>query len=319
MTDQKLSLKVVERIDDRGDIIRLVLQDAEGKPLPSFEAGAHLAIEVRDGETVFHRQYSLCGSPSETGCYRLGILKDAASRGGSAAIHRQARPGAVFVADAPANLFPLAEGARRSILFGGGIGITPMIAMAHALEARGGEYEIHYCTRSKSVTAFADVIETAAFAGRVHFHHDDDGTALSPEEFPAYEAGTHLYVCGPEGFMDWIIGLAAKAGFPADSIHREYFTVDVDVSGESFEVEARASGVTVTVGPDDTIAKALKSAGVDVEVKCEEGICGTCITEILEGEADHRDKFLTDEEKAENFEMALCCSRAKGKKLVLDI
>lgn len=319
MTDAMLTLKVAGRVDDRGDIVQLVLQDAAGADLPPFDAGSHIELEIEtDGGKIF-RQYSLCGSPAEAGCYRLGILKDAASRGGSIAIHALAREGGVFSASAPKNHFPLDGSAKRSLLFGGGIGITPILSMAHVLQNQGADFEVHYCTRSLERTAFLHEIAAAPFAEKVSFHHDDDGTAYDASTFPEFTPDAHVYVCGPEGFMDFIISLAEKAGYPAANIHREYFSADVVLSGDEFEVEARASGITVTVGPEDTIAKALARAGVDVEVKCEEGICGTCITEIIEGEADHRDKFLTPEEQAENFEMALCCSRAKGKKLVIDI
>lgn len=319
MTEPKLSLRIAERIDDRGDIIQLMLTEAGGGNLPSFEAGAHLEVEIPSEEGTLVRQYSLCGAPSEPNCYRLGILKDSKSRGGSLALHALAQEGTVLSASSPKNLFPLDKTAKRSLLFGGGIGITPVLSMASSLFEAGSDFEVHYCTRSVERTAFLTQIAAAPYAPNVCFHHDDDGTALDASAVPAFTPDTHIYVCGPEGFMDFVISQAEKAGFPAANIHREYFSADVVLSGEAFEVEARASGITISVGPEDTIAKALARAGVKVDVKCEEGICGTCITEIIEGEADHRDKFLTPEEQEENFEMALCCSRAKGKKIVIDI
>ncbi|KQY72497.1 MULTISPECIES: PDR/VanB family oxidoreductase [Ensifer] len=319
MTEEILSLKVVERNEDLGGVLRLTLVSADGRPLPAFDAGAHLDMHVKHGDVDLWRQYSLCGDPGERNVYRLGILKDPKSRGGSVAVHEMAREGAVLEANVPRNHFPLKEEAERSILLGGGIGITPMLAMAHRLGVLGREFELHYCTRSRSVTAFLDILEAVPFFDRIRFHHDDEKTCFVPATLPRPTPETHLYVCGPQGFMDWLIGAAQSAGYASDHIHREYFGANVDLTGGSFEVEARASGISVTVGPGDTIAKALAKVGIDVEVKCEEGVCGTCLTEIIEGVADHRDMFLTDEEKAQNAEMTVCCSRAKSRKLVLNI
>lgn len=319
MPTTSLLLRVVERVEDRGDILQLALEAADGSSLPPFDAGSHLELHVKHGSFDHWRQYSLCGDPAERDIYRLGILKDPNSRGGSIALHEMAKPGIVVEANGPRNHFPLHEHAGRSILLGGGIGITPMLSMAHRLHALDRAFTLHYCTRSRGTCAFLDVIADMPFGEHVRYHHDDEKTFLDPADLPAPDGDTHLYVCGPQGFMDWLIGAAIAAGYAPDHVHREYFSADVDLTGNSFEVEARASGITVTVGPDETIAKALAKAGIDVQVNCEEGLCGTCLTAILEGEADHRDMFLTEEEKAANTEMTVCCSRAKGKKLVLNI
>ncbi|CAN0588496.1 unnamed protein product, partial [Ectocarpus sp. 12 AP-2014] len=179
-----------------------------------------------------------------------------------------------------------------------------------------------YATRANDRTAFLDLIETAPFRDKIVFHHDDGQGANALDltvDLPPAVPGTHVYVCGPQGFMDWILGGAEQAGYAPDTLHREYFSADVETSGASFEVVCEQSGVTVTVGPDDTIAKALATAGVRIEVKCEEGICGTCVTDVLDGEIDHRDQFLTDEEREDGDQICACCSRARGASLVLDI
>lgn len=318
MTDS-LKLTVSERIDDRGDISRIRLVASAGGSLPAFEAGAHLDLHLPD--VGLWRQYSLCSDPAETGFYEIGVLNDPKSRGGSKAVHRLAKVGASFTVEGPRNHFPLFEAATKTVLFGGGIGITPMIAMAHRLHRIGHEFTLHFCTRSEQVTAFRDVLNSAPFAGRVVHHFDDcePGQRLVPDrDIPDPREGAHLYVCGPQGFMDWLISEAERRGYSSDRIHREYFSADVDASGESFEVEARASGITVKVGPQDTIAKVLAAHGVKIEVKCEEGVCGTCLTDVLEGDIDHRDRFLTDDEREDGDVMCACCSRGKGR-LVLDI
>ncbi|WP_195818692.1 PDR/VanB family oxidoreductase [Roseobacter sp. MH60115] len=314
-----LEVKVAERLEDRGNILRLKLVGKEDTPLPPFEAGAHLDIQVAHNGTDLWRQYSLCGDPSEHGAYQLGILKDQNSRGGSVALHEVAQQGAELRISSPRNHFPLDETANHSVLLGGGIGITPILAMAHRLHHLGRRFELHYCTRSKGLTAFLDILADLPFREAITLHHDDDGTQYDLTTLPKPDDGVRIYVCGPTGFMEWIIEGARAQGHAEDHIHREYFNADVDVTGDSFEVEARASGVTVTVGPEETIVAALAREGIEVEVRCEEGVCGTCILDVLEGTPDHRDHFLTDDEKAENTEMTTCCSRAKSARLVLDI
>ncbi|QPM90339.1 PDR/VanB family oxidoreductase [Pseudooceanicola algae] len=314
MTSNPLTLTITARQDAPGDIMCLTLADPDGAPLPPVTAGAHIDIAIGDQ----WRQYSLAGDPADRSQWTLGILKDPESRGGSTALHAGARPGQTVTVTGPRNHFALVE-ADRSCLFGGGIGITPMLAMAHELAARGAAFDLHYCTRSAGRTAFLDLLGAAPFAGHTRLHHDDDATKLTLAALPAPAPGTHIYICGPEGFMDWLIAAAEAMGHAPDHIHREYFSAEVDVTGETFEVEARETGITVTVGAEESIVTALARAGISVDVKCEEGICGTCLTDVLEGLPDHRDHFLTDEEKEDNSEMCLCCSRAKSAKLVLDI
>ncbi|WP_422367461.1 PDR/VanB family oxidoreductase [Pelagibius sp.] len=317
MTDnQTMTLTVSERIDDRGGIARIRLV---GDSLPPVTAGAHLDLYL-SGINMW-RQYSLCSDPAETGFYEIGVLKDPASRGGSVEVHRVAKPGATLTVEGPRNHFPLDETAKTTVLLGGGIGITPMIAMAKRLHAIGQDFTLHYCTRSQEVTAFYDELKAAPFADRIVFHHDDEDAAqklVLDRDLPAPSPDTHLYVCGPQGFMDWVISSAEAAGHATANVHREYFSSEVDLSGETFEVEARASGLTLTIGPDDTIAKKLAEHGIKVEVKCEEGVCGTCVTDVIEGDIDHRDQFLTIDEREDGDQMCVCCSRGRGK-LVLDI
>ncbi len=317
-----LQLKVSERLLEPGNILRLRLVNETGDLLPEFEAGAHLDLHLSDTSTDLWRQYSLCSDPAQTGFYEIGVLLDPKSRGGSVAVHRLAQVGRIFEVDGPRNHFPLAEQAEKTVMFGGGIGITPMLAMAQRLHSLGRDFVLHYCTRSQDVTAFKELIAQAPWKNQVVFHFDDqdeEQKLLPARDIPPPAAGTHIYVCGPQGFMDWIIGLAEGAGHASANVHREYFSANVDKSGESFEVVAERSGITVQVGPEDTIAKALARAGVKIEVKCEEGVCGTCVTDVLEGTPDHRDMFLTDDEKEEGAMMCACCSRACSSRIVLDI
>ncbi|VEE17374.1 PDR/VanB family oxidoreductase [Ectopseudomonas mendocina] len=319
MTEQVLNLVVRKRQEQGEGVVILDLADPTGSNLPTFEAGAHVDIHLKPGLV---RQYSLCGDPANASVYRLGVLRDPASRGGSLAVHELLTEGASVSVGTPRNLFPLAAGASHSILIGGGIGITPMIAMAHQLTAQDSPFELHYCGRSRQRTAFLDELAGADFAACVRTHFDDEGDAQKldlPAVLGQPGAGVHVYVCGPSGFMDWVIDGARKAGYAEEHIHREYFQVEVDASGDSFEVVAQRSGKTVQVAEGQTIIDALATVGIKVEISCEQGVCGTCLCDVLEGEPDHRDVYLTDDEKAANDQILVCCSRAKSKKLVLDI
>ncbi|GGB84716.1 vanillate O-demethylase oxidoreductase [Marinobacterium zhoushanense] len=308
---------VTRRENQTDDIALFVLSAVDGSALPPFQAGAHIDV-ILDDDTI--RQYSLSNAPGE-GVYRLGILNDPNSRGGSKRIHAELETGAELTISAPRNHFPLEMEAAHSLLIGGGIGITPMIAMAYALKAAGRSFELHYCSRSESKAAFLAELKRE-FGEQLVLHFDDAGDAarIDPKALCQDAVqGSHVYVCGPGGFMDWVIEQSKAAGLPDAQIHFEYFSAEVDISGEAFEVFAETSGVTVQVGPNESIATALKAAGVKVQMSCEEGVCGTCICDVLEGTPDHRDHFLTEEEKEDNDQIALCCSRAKSARLVIDI
>ncbi len=322
MNTETLQMVVRRRVEQGQGIVLLDLADADGAALPAFKAGAHVDVHLPAGLV---RQYSLCSDPADAHAYRLGVLRDPASRGGSVAVHEHLTEGARVAISAPRNHFPLAEEAQHSVLVGGGIGITPMIAMAYELAAAGRSFELHYCARSQAACAFLDELAAAPFAERVRLHFDDAGDTQRLDlrallaASPAPQPGTHVYVCGPSGFMDWVIGTASAQGLAQGQIHREYFNAEVDTRGASFEVVAAKSGRSVKVAEGQTIVAALATIGVKLSVSCEEGVCGTCLCTVLEGECDHRDVYLTDEERAANDQILACCSRAKSARLVLDL
>ncbi|PWC39438.1 PDR/VanB family oxidoreductase [Azospirillum sp. TSO35-2] len=319
MSEESLTLMVVRRREQGNGVAVLDLARRDGGDLPAFEAGAHIDLHL--GADLV-RQYSLCGDPADRRVYRLGILRDPNSRGGSVAVHDRLREGTEVIAGAPRNLFPLAGDAAHSILIGGGIGITPMIAMAHALHHQGRSFALHYCVRSRDACAFLDELAEAPFRDRVALHTDDGpaGQRLDLDAlFGSAVAGTHVYVCGPTGFMEWVIAGAERLGVPAGRIHREYFQAITDTGGTAFEVVAKRSGKTVQVAAGQTIVEALAGVGIKVKMSCEQGVCGTCLCNVLDGTPDHRDVYLTDEEKADNDQILLCCSRAKSATLVLDL
>lgn len=318
--DTQISVRISRKAVEATDIVSLELAPLESASLPPFSAGSHIDVEVKPGLV---RQYSLCNDPTESHRYLIGVLRDPASRGGSTAVHELLQEGQVLRISAPRNHFALVP-AGRSLLFAGGIGVTPILCMAERLAQSGADFEMHYCARSADRAAFVERIRASRFADRVHFHYDDGDAAQKlklAEVLAGAAADTHLYVCGPGGFIDFVTEGAAKLGWPKERVHFEYFAgqkVDTSLDG-SFDVKLASSGKIVTVPPTKTVVVALREAGVNIEVSCEQGVCGTCLTRVLDGEIDHRDQYFTDDEKAANDQFMPCCSRAKGKLLVLDL
>lgn len=313
-----MDVRILRRIEAAQDIVALELARTDGQPLPAFEAGAHVDVLIAPGLV---RQYSLCNDPAERERYMLGILLDKQSRGGSKAVHSDFREGAEIKISAPRNAFALRPDMRHAVLLAGGIGITPIKAMAHALHRQGTAFELHYCARSRRNAAFLDELLAAPFGARVTCHLDDEcGGPRPPEAYlPNPGEECHLYICGPGGFIDAVRDKALASGWPDACIHLERFVAAPAPAGDSFTVEAVRSGVTVQVGEDESIAHALMRAGLDVLTSCEQGLCGVCLTEIVEGVPVHHDQFQTDEEKAANTHMTICCSRAKTPIIKLDI
>lgn len=303
------------------NVVSLELVREDGAALPAFEAGAHVDVHLPSG---LIRQYSLCNHPNEHHRYRIAVLNDSASRGGSRAVHEELRVGQLISISAPRNLFALDTSARRSLLFAGGIGITPILSMAHRLAHQGQDFELHYCAKAYEKAAFAQELKALPFAERVHFHFGT-GAQSRPLDTQALFAGesrdSHVYVCGPSGFMESVLGAARANGWPESHLHREHFTAAPTAKPDdgSFEVQVHSSGQTVLVAPDQTVIQALENAGVYVPVSCEQGICGTCVTRVLEGEPDHRDQYLSEAEHALNDQFTPCCSRALSGRLVLDL
>ena len=316
-----LAVRVARKMRLAEGIAGFELVAADGTDLPPFEAGAHLDVQVPGGMV---RQYSLSNPPSEAHRYMIGVLREPAGRGGSAAMHDQVSKGTVLHVSRPINHFPLHEDASASLLLAGGIGITPIIAMAERLAAIGASYDLHYCTRSPARTAYARRLGTKRFAERVHFHFDD-GPAEQKLDLPGLlktpRPGVHLYVCGPKGFMDAVIATARDAGWAESQIHFEYFkgAEVADSHDRHFDVVIKSTGKVIRVEAAEPVYVALARCGIDIPTSCQQGVCGTCLTRVLEGEIDHRDLYLMDEEKAKNDQFTPCCSRAKSERLVLDL
>lgn len=315
-----LFVRIAQRVRETGDIVSLELRAPDGGLLPPFDAGAHIDVHVAPGVV---RQYSLCNAPAERHRYVIGVLRDPASRGGSVAIHDRFDAGSVIEISAPRNHFPLRAGAP-AMLIAGGIGVTPMLCMAEALAAAGTAFTLHYCARSRASAAFLDRIAQAPFARQVSLHFDDgdDAQRLKLDTlFADASSGREIYVCGPAGFIDRVCGAAREADIPEPRVHFEYFAAKpVDTSQDgAFDVRIASTGQVFHIPADRSITSVLLEGGIDIYTSCEEGTCGTCVTRILDGEPDHRDVFLTDDEHASGQQFTPCCSRAKSPLVVLDL
>ncbi|NVM74388.1 vanillate O-demethylase ferredoxin subunit [Duganella sp. SG902] len=319
MSTELLEVRVERRANEAEDICSYELVSVDGAQLPAFTAGAHIDVHVAPGIV---RQYSLCNPPHERHRYVIGVLRDPSSRGGSRAMHDQIQAGAKLTISAPRNHFPLVD-APRSLLLAGGIGVTPLLAMAETLSAQGAPFEMHYCTRSPERTAFRDRILNAPYAAQVRFHHDSARPLDLPALLAGLERGTHIYFCGPAGFISYVKASAAALGWPENQLHLEYFGADAagaPVEGDQpFDVKLASNGACYTVPVGRTVLQVLSDAGVFVPASCEQGVCGTCLTRVLDGVPDHRDLYLTEEEQAANDQFTPCCSRSRSATLLLDL
>lgn len=313
---------VVARTHEEAEGIRsFELAAADGSALPAFEPGAHVDVFLPDGIT---RQYSLCPEAGQADRYLIAVLHEPTSRGGSTAMHGL-RPGDRLRIGAPRNLFALTPATARSVLFAGGIGITPLLAMAEHLARQGDEFQLHYSARTLSRMAFAERIRSGSWAEHAHLHLDD-GVAQQKldldRDLGAPSPGVHVYVCGPTGFMDWVLTGATSRGWPQDQLHREYFAAatPAHASGDcTFTVQIGRSGPTYAVPAGSSVVEVLAQQGINIPMSCEQGVCGTCMTPVLEGVPDHRDSFLTESERAANDRFTPCCSRARSERLVIDL
>ena len=315
---RRLSVRSVERLAE--DVVGLVLEAPDGSALPRWSPGAHVEVECGDPDRA--RAYSLCSDPEETGSWRIAVLRELRGRGGSAWIHDVVRPGTVLRVRGPRNRFPFDEAFSGPILFlAGGIGVTPLLPMAARVRALGRDYRFIYCGRSRARMAFLEELR-AVHGPRLELAVSEEGTRLDLEVLVAsLPAGVRIWACGPIRMLDALERLLE--GRPEGTLTTERFAAQasrLDPSRErAFAVELAHTGLTLEVPPDRTLLEVLRAANVDLPSDCEEGLCGTCEVEVLEGEVDHRDAVLSRGERAQNRKMMACCSRAAGPRLVLGL
>lgn len=318
--NRPLTVRISRRGEEARGVCSFELVHPRGRRLPPFGAGAHIDVRIRPGLT---RQYSLCNSPSERYRYLIGVLRAPDSSGGSHAIHDELKEGALIEIGPPRNHFPLAP-ARHSILLAGGIGVTAILCMAEELAHEGAHFEMHYCARSREQAPFLQRIRASAYADRVSLYFSSGPGARRLDMrtlLASAHADTHLYACGPKRFMDAVIETARQLGWPESRIHREYFggAGQLREDDTPFDIKVAASGKVIRVERGQTALDALIAAGFAVQSSCGQGVCGSCMLRVLEGELDHRDLFLSAEERARHDRFLPCCSRATGKMLIIDL
>lgn len=300
-------------------VVSLLLENADGGELPEWEPGAHLDLHL-GGALV--RQFSLCGAPSNRQQWRIAVLLEPVGRGGSHAVHTQLHPGMVLDARGPRNNFSLRPAGRYRFV-AGGIGITPILAMVAHARDHGVPWSLVYGGRMRTSMAFLEEFAAHSGAGGEVTVHPQDEAGLLPlqEMFAQVEPDTLVYACGPEPLLAAM--QEATAHWPTGSLVVERFSPVAPPTSSgaeaAFEVEAAASGLTVTVEPGVSIVRALEAAGIFPETSCEEGICGTCETRVLAGTPEHRDSLLSDEEREAGETMMICVGRCRGERLVLDL
>ncbi|SFP03515.1 2Fe-2S iron-sulfur cluster-binding protein [Tranquillimonas alkanivorans] len=288
----------------------------DGSDLPEATAGAHIDVVVAP---EFFRQYSLSGDPADRSKYQIAVLREDAGKGGSKLMHRIFEEGRHVFISKPINHFPLAEDAAHTYLMGGGIGITPMIAMAHRLHALGASFEMHYSCSTRANAGFLDDLAQVPWADRVHLHFSDEGTRADLKTVLRHRDGAHVYTCGPDAYMAAVMGAAEANGFPEEARHLEYFSVpeQPEYENHDFTLKLAQSGREVRVPADMTPADALIAAGVHVDVKCSDGLCGVCKCGVVSGAVEHRDFVLSNREREGH--MILCQSRAAEPEGVVEI
>jgi ferredoxin-NADP reductase len=291
------------------------LQRISGGSLPLATAGAHIDVHLPRGMI---RQYSLAIIDPASNRYTIGVKCDLDGRGGSRFMHEELRVGAPLTISVPRNTFPIAESTGPSVLIAGGIGITPIWAMAQRLHDEGRPYELHYACKTRTEAAFA---EELAALGALRLHIDDERGGVLPIDavVAASPTDAHYYFCGPEPMR--LAFERAIASRPAGRVHVELFSNPsvVKTQDGSFVVELARSRRSFVIPPGETILGVLRAAGISVPSSCEQGVCGTCETTVLDGVPDHRDGVLSPQERLRGNTMMICCSGSRTEKLILDL
>jgi ferredoxin-NADP reductase len=316
--DSPVDQVIVTKAEVMADgVTKYEFRPVEGGDLPEWRAGAHLDIVVAPD---FLRQYSLSGNPADRDHYQIAVLREDEGRGGSKLMHRIFNEGRRVFVSKPINHFPLDQEATHSILMGGGIGITPMLAMAHELHAEGRSFEVHYSGRTRDTMGFLEDIPKYPWADKVQLHISSEGSRIEMDKLMSgYKPGWHVYTCGADRYMGAVMEAAEKAGFPEEARHLEYFSVpeQPDYINHDFTVKLAKSGKEFLIPADRDAADVLVENGINVDLKCSDGICGVCKCGLISGEVEHRDFVLSKAQRETGI--ILCQSRAAEKDGVIEI
>jgi ferredoxin-NADP reductase len=311
---EPIEVRLVEVRYAARDINLFGFERPDGRALPPAGPGAHIDV-ILPGGTM--RQYSLIDTSRSDRRYTIGVKRDEAGMGGSVFLHDRLPVGTLLKVSAPRNHFPLDEGQHHNVLIAGGIGVTPIYAMAERLSEIGRSFELHYSCRSREDAAFRPQLD--ALGSRFHFDAEAEGRFIDLAAIVAdAPAGSHFYCCGPLPMLRAYE--AATAGLAPEQVHVEYFTArDAPADEGGFSIELKRSGKVFPIPAGKTILDVLRDAGLNLPASCEKGVCGTCETRVISGTPDHRDAILTESEKRAGDTMMICCSGAKSDRLVLDL
>lgn len=314
----KIEVKVADVVKVNDLVTRFKFVRRDGGLLPTFSGGAHTVVEMDDNGTKRLNPYSLMSDPMDQTAYTISVRRDDVGRGGSLFMHNKVNKGLEMVISNPVNLFSLDLRARKHLMIAGGIGITPFLAQIKELTALNERFELHYSCRTPALGSYVDEL-TEHYPNHVHIYYDDRKQMIDLEHLlDGQPLGTHLYVCGPKGMIDWVRGKAAELGWPREAVHHEEFLAPK--SGKPFEVKLAVSNKVITVGEHQSLLEAIEAAGVDAPYLCRGGACGQCETNVIgyDGKFLHNDHWLEKEDRASGKKIMPCVSRFEGKTLVLD-
>lgn len=307
---QPLILTARETLSPR--ITRFRFEHPEGRPLPLFSGGAHVMVEMQDGDILRRNAYSLISDPEDGSGYEIAVQREDQGRGGSLFMHEKARPGDLMRLGLPVNLFALNLTARKHLLIAGGVGITPFIAQTRELQRLGLPYELHYAVRARDELAALPLLPEG-----VHVHVSAEGSRMDLDAILSEQPlGTHLYVCASDRMISTVLDSALALGWPRDALHSEEFLAPAP--GEPFQVFCARSHKTLTVGAHESLLEALENAGIAAPWLCRGGACGQCETDVIacDGTIEHHDHWLEPEERARKI--MPCVSRFRGQLLTID-
>ena len=317
-TEMTVRVASITQVADK--VKRLRFERADGQPMPIFSGGAHIVLGMRDGQVLRRNPYSLMSAPADQSGYEISVLRVEQSRGGSAFLHEKLKAGDQLTISQPVNLFPIDQRGRKHILMAGGIGITPFIAMLDQLHHNNQNFELHYAVRTRSHGAYWRELIEKYGEHRIKIYCDKEKLFIPVEAIVNNQPlGTHLYVCGPAGMINGVLGQARLAGWPVQNLHSEEFLAPPP--GKPFSVNLQKSAQTIDVHSHQSILEAVEAAGIDAPYLCRGGACGQCETNVIgcTGSIEHNDHFLEPEDKASGRKIMICVSRIAGSGITLDL
>lgn len=312
---EKIKVLLESKQIEADDIASCRFVALDGAQLPCFTLGSHVDVFLPNGLV---RAYSLVNMPGSD-FYQITVLRNAAGRGGSMAVHDLLNVGDELFISRPRSNFNLLEDGSKAIFVAGGIGVTPLYGMARQLHAAGTEFAFHYTARSRPKMAFLNALQTSQFA-QLQLYFDDEAGMQLDVVLSKADRQAHVYVCGPRGLIDAVLAKGKALGWSDEYLHFELFGNEVSSDNASeFDIKIQSSGQIIRVAENHSVIQALAVHGISIPTSCEQGVCGTCLTHVVDGVPDHRDMYLSDDEKSSNKVFLPCCSRSKSKMLVLDL